>query len=72
MSKFVARVYVVQKADREGNLYGDVLAVKLTFEAAQALAVRYAPAKVTMVLADKTHLINGPHADKVGPMDGPH
>lgn len=59
-SKFVVKVYVVQKADRQGKLYGDVLAVKLTHEAAHAVAKANAPAKVTCVLADKTPYLNGP------------
>ena len=33
-SRFVVRVYVVQKADRHGRLVGEVLAVKLTRQAA--------------------------------------
>ena len=50
---YEVRVYVVQKADREGNL-GDLLAVKLTFAAAHEIAKRKAPARVHVVTADKT------------------
>ncbi len=37
MKRFTCKTYVVQKADRDGRL-GDVLAVKLTFDAAHRLA----------------------------------
>lgn len=57
---YTAKVYVVQKADRLGNLLGPVLAVKLTFEAAHEIAKKFAPAKVTFVMADKTVEPNGP------------
>ena len=60
MSKYVCKVYVVQKADREGRLYGEVLAVKLTHAEAHRIAVARAPAKVTCVIADKTPELNGP------------
>lgn len=50
---YKVKTYVVQKADRKGNL-GEVLAVKLTFESAHRIAKRCAPAKVTFVMADKT------------------
>ena len=59
-SKFAVKVYVVQKADRQGRLHGDVLAVKLTHTAAHQIAKDHAPAKVTCVLADKTEVLNGP------------
>ena len=59
-SKFTVKVYVVQKADRDGRLYGDVLAVKLTRQAAHEIAKAHAPAKVTCVIADKTPYLNGP------------
>ena len=59
-SKFAVKVYVVQKADRQGRLHGDVLAVKLTHAAAHRIARDNAPAKVTCVLADKTGFPNGP------------
>lgn len=60
MSKFSVKVYVVQQADRQGRLHGDVLAVKLTHAAAHQVARANAPAKVTCVLADKTDGLNGP------------
>ena len=50
---YEVRVYVVQKADREGNL-GDLVAVKLTFAAAHEIAKRKAPANIHVVTADKT------------------
>ena len=59
-SKFQVKVYVVQKADRQGHLVGDVLAVKLTHGAAHQIARANAPAKVTCVMADKTDFLNGP------------
>jgi hypothetical protein len=59
-SKFQIKVYVVQKADRNGRLVGDVLAVKLTRSAAHQVARDNAPAKVTCVMADKTAFLNGP------------
>jgi hypothetical protein len=62
LSKFVSKVYVVQRATRDGDLYGPPVAVKLTFEAAHALAKKYAPARVTYVLADKSGVPNGPDA----------
>ena len=60
MSSFTVKVYVVQKADRHGNLIGPVLAAKLTLKDAHAIAKEYAPAKVTLIIADKTPLPNGP------------
>jgi hypothetical protein len=59
-SKFKVKVYIVQKADRKGHLYGDILAAKLTFQAAHEIAKAHAPAKVTCILADKTPYLNGP------------
>ena len=50
---YEVKVYVVQRADREGNL-GELLAVKLTFAAAHTIAKRKAPARVHVVTADKT------------------
>lgn len=44
---FHVKIYIVQKPD------GALLAAKLTRATAQAVARRHAPAKVTMVLADK-------------------
>lgn len=58
--RYTVKVYVVQKADRTGRLYGDVLAVKLTYRDAREVARANAPAKVTCVLADKTPYLNGP------------
>ena len=54
---YEVRVYVVQKADHEGRL-GDLLAVKLTYAAAHAIAKRKAPARVHVVTADKTDDLN--------------
>lgn len=54
---YACKVYVVQKADRQGTL-GEVLAVKLTHEAAHAIAKRMAPAKVICVMADKDDCLN--------------
>lgn len=59
---FTVKTYVVQKADRDGNLYGPVIAVKLTFADAHQIAKQFAPARVSMVLADKTPIPNGPDA----------
>ncbi len=47
------KTYVVLKADRESRLTGEVLAVKLTFSAAQRIAKENAPAKVELHWADK-------------------
>ncbi|MCA1775269.1 MAG: hypothetical protein LC676_06570 [Loktanella sp.] len=58
--RYTAKVYVVQKADRQGNLHGPVLAVKLTHADAHAVARAFAPARVTCVMADKTPDPNGP------------
>lgn len=44
---FHVKIYIVQKPD------GALLAAKLTRAAAQAVAKRHAPAKVTMMVADK-------------------
>ena len=60
MSSFTVKVYVVQQADRNGNLIGPVLAAKLTLKDAHAIAKQFAPAKVTCIIADKTPLPNGP------------
>ena len=38
MSGFTVKVYVVQQADRNGNLIGPVLAAKLTLKDAHAVA----------------------------------
>lgn len=59
-SKFRVKVYIVQKADRKGHLHGEVLAAKLTFQAAHEVARNNAPAKVTCIIADKTPFLNGP------------
>ena len=58
--RYAVKVYVVQKADREGRLHGDVLAVKLTHAAAHKIAKEHAPAKVSCVMADKSPFLNGP------------
>jgi hypothetical protein len=44
---YEVKTYVIQAAD------GRLIGVKLTREAAQAIAKLHAPARVTMVLADK-------------------
>ena len=54
---YEVKTYVVQKADHEGNL-GALLAVKLTFGAAHAIALRHAPAKVHFAVAEKTEDLN--------------
>ena len=54
MSKYTVTVYVVEKADRSGNLVGGVLAAKLTYQAAHKIAKAHAPARVTCIIADKT------------------
>ena len=59
MSGFVAKVYIVQKFDRSGTP-GEVIAVKLTFAAAHAVAKSHAPAKVIFGIADKTDAKNLP------------
>lgn len=53
MSKFTVKVYVVQR------LGGEIVAVKLTFVEAHKLAKQWAPASVTMYLADKSPEPNG-------------
>ncbi len=67
MRGYTVKTYVVQKADREGNLIGPVIAVKLTFADAHRIAKDFAPAKVTFVLADKTPHPNGPDAETSRP-----
>lgn len=62
---WVAKVYVVQRADREGNLLPEVpVAIKLRFEDAFRIAgtLGVAPAKVTRITADKGLLLNGSEA----------
>lgn len=59
MSRYVAKVYIVQKYDREGKP-GEIIAAKLTFAAAHAVAKDNAPAKVVFALADKSSLRNVP------------
>lgn len=54
---FRAKVYIVQKADRDGRL-GEIVAVKLTFEAAHRIAKAQAPAKVVFGVADKDFDLN--------------
>ena len=54
MAGYVNKVYVVQRANDE------LLAVKLTHQAAHQIAKDNAPAKVTCVIADKTLLTNVP------------
>lgn len=57
---YIVKVYVVQKADKEGKL-GELLAVKLTWTEAHTIARRNAPAGVTPVIADKTEELNVGH-----------
>ena len=54
---YEVKVYAVQKADHEGAL-GELLAVKLTFASAHAIALKHAPAKVHCAVADKTDGLN--------------
>ena len=49
---YEVRTYVIQKAD------GELVGVKLTREAAQSIARYYAPAKVTVVVADKETFVS--------------
>jgi hypothetical protein len=53
MSGYVTKVYIVQKHDRDGNPH-EVIAVKLTFASAHAIAKVNAPAKVIFGIADKS------------------
>lgn len=59
MSKFVTKVYIVQKYERGGRP-GEVIATKLTFGAAHAVAKNNAPARVIFSIADKTEEPNVP------------
>lgn len=54
---YQCKVYVVQKYDQDGQT-GPVVAVKLTHEDAHAIAKECAPAKVTVVMADKGKTAN--------------
>jgi hypothetical protein len=54
---FETKCYVVQKFDRDGSP-GAVLAVKLVWVAAHALAVKHAPAKVIFSVANKDEFLN--------------
>jgi hypothetical protein len=54
---FETKTYVVQKYDREGHP-GNVLAVKLTWAAAHAIAKKQAPSKVIFAVADKDEMLN--------------
>ena len=56
---FKTKVYIVQRANSDGVLTGEVIAAKLTFIEAQTIAKAHAPAKVTMLFADKSPLANG-------------
>lgn len=60
MGKYTVKVYVVQQADKHGNLVGPVIGVKLTYLAAHEIAKQFAPAKVTTIIADKTAIPNNP------------
>jgi hypothetical protein len=57
MSHYSTKTFVVQKSDRNG-LLGEVLAVKLTFAAAHAVAKKHAPAIVHFAVADKSDALN--------------
>lgn len=57
MSGYQTKVYVVQKATRDGVL-GEVIAVKLAYGPAHAIAKRFAPATVHFVVADKSESPN--------------
>lgn len=52
MSKFSTKVYITQKVDDQGRL-AEVLAARLTFEAAHTIAKAHAPCKVILMLANK-------------------
>ena len=54
---FEIKVYVVQKFHRDGTP-GEVLAVKLTRQAAHQVALEYAPSKVIFAVADKSSFAN--------------
>ena len=54
------KVYLVQKARADGSLTGEIVAAKLTREAAQLIAKRNAPCKVELLVADKSPDVNGP------------
>lgn len=59
---FSVKVYVVQRADRNGDLRAEPpIAVKLTFAEARKVAMLngVAPAKITLLVADKTDKPNG-------------
>ena len=56
---FQTKIYVVQKYDRQGNP-GEVIALKLTFSAAHAIAKANAPASVGFSIADKSLTLNKP------------
>jgi hypothetical protein len=50
---YETKVYVVQKANAEGELTADLLGVKLTHLSAHQLAKAHAPAAVRPFVADK-------------------
>jgi len=52
MAAYTSKIYIVQKFNRKGEP-GDIIAVKLTFAAAHAIAKEFAPAKVVFAIADK-------------------
>ncbi|WP_266032597.1 hypothetical protein [Brucella intermedia] len=60
MGRYTVKVYIVQKADKNGNLNGPVLAAKLTYADAHEIAKKFAPAKVTCFIADKNAAPNNP------------
>lgn len=59
MSGYTSKVYIVQQYDRGGNP-GEIIAVKLTFGAAHAVAKANAPARVVFAIADKSVFRNVP------------
>lgn len=59
MSGYTTKVFVVQRAS------GEVIGVKLNFQAAHTLAKREAPCRVIFAIADKDDLSNvGPQLDR--------
>jgi hypothetical protein len=59
---FQTKVYIVQRADKDGRLLRETpIAAKLTFGDAMKIAVMHgvAPAKITMIIADKSWEPNG-------------
>ena len=57
---YEVKVFIIQKAN------GDLLGAKLTRGAAQSIARYHAPAKITVVMADKASLWLDARADHEG------